>query len=161
MLTSVSRVGPLAQKVNPGLGRRCGHRCNSHARLARAPEGRSLYAPVPRQEETMFAAPRHPRRPLFAMAALLVLASLSTADDPPEPVFGLARVAVARQRTEQSKVLGFHDARRTFTEIPEEGALLVGFDVGVGKFFDIDSVYALRPVYRTAFGDVLGQEYGL
>jgi hypothetical protein len=45
--------------------------------------------------------------------------------------------------------------------VPGDGAVLVGFDVGIGKFGDIETVYALRAVYLTAQGEISGQDHGL
>jgi hypothetical protein len=60
----------------------------------------------------------------------------------------------------KSPILGFHVDKRLFTEIPPDGAVLVGFDCGIGKFFDIESVYALRPIYLTANGIKPSVEHG-
>jgi hypothetical protein len=96
--------------------------------------------------------------------ALLLPADLSAADGPANKsgaIFTAARAAVDAGRVERSKPLGFNISKVPFTEMPADGALLVGFDVGVGKFLDIETVYALRPVYQTAFGETSGQEHGL
>src|SRR5206468_3607755 len=72
-----------------------------------------------------------------------------------------ARAAVANGRIERSRPLGFHDSRTLFTELPSQGAILIGFDLGVGKFFNIETVYALRPVYLTAHGETQVRDHGL
>src|SRR5262245_29271720 len=87
---------------------------------------------------------------LAAAAFLLGTAGLVPADDPgwrPDPLLVAARAAAENNRLKQTRPLGCHDARRTFTELPAQGAVLIGFDIGVGKFLDIETVYALRPVY--------------
>src|SRR4029077_10735016 len=54
-----------------------------------------------------------------------------------------------------------HDANRPYSEIPAQGGLLIGFDLGVGKFFNIETVYALRPIYMTAHGETSIEDHGL
>src|SRR6266508_3433908 len=78
-----------------------------------------------------------------------------------EPIFAAAQSAVRDGHIERSRVLGFHDPKRVFTELPAQGAVLIGFDLGVGKFFNIETVYALRPVYRTAWGETSVRDHGL
>jgi hypothetical protein len=111
-------------------------------------------------------APRclHPLPPLAAAAALLLPAGLGAADGPANKtgtIFKAAEAAVDAGRVQRSKPLGFHNRGGLFTELPADGALLVGFDVGIGKFLDIETVYALRPIYQTAFGENSGKEHGL
>jgi hypothetical protein len=99
-----------------------------------------------------------------AVAALPLLAGLCPADGPANmagAIFTAARAAVDAGRVESSKPLGFHNKRGLFNELPADGAVLVGFDVGIGKFLDIETVYALRAVYMTANGETSGQEHGL
>jgi hypothetical protein len=47
-----------------------------------------------------------------------------------------------------------------FKDTAPEGALLVGFEIGLGKFFDRDMIRAARPIYRTGDKEVLGTQYG-
>lgn len=68
-------------------------------------------------------------------------------------IFEAARQAVTSFNIREGKVLGFHERQVKFDEVPAEGAVLIGLDVGVGKSGDIDSIYAIRPVYRTAKDD--------
>jgi hypothetical protein len=115
----------------------------------------------------------HPERPeprpasrlacLAAASLALLLTALAPADEPaagPDPLFVAARSAILNNRVEKSRILGCHNERRTFTELPPHGAVLVGFDVGVGRFMDIESVYALRPVYRTRWGERSYADHG-
>jgi len=90
--------------------------------------------------------------------AWLFLASCSSAE---ESIFSAARSAVSDGRVEKSKLLGFNNTRRSFTELPPDGAILIGFELGVGKFFDIETVYALRPIYLTEAGENSYQNRGL
>jgi hypothetical protein len=47
-----------------------------------------------------------------------------------------------------------------FADRAPEGGLLVGFEIGLGKFFDNDVVRAGRPVYRVGDKESLGKQYG-
>ncbi len=42
---------------------------------------------------------------------------------------------------------------------PEKG-LLIGFEIGLGQFLDVDVVTAIRPIYRADKKEVLGKQYG-
>jgi hypothetical protein len=101
----------------------------------------------------------------IAAACLFVfLHAPARADNPPDepnPIFAAAKAAVANGRIDKSKPLGFHDERKPYSELPDQGSLLIGFDLGIGKFFDIDVIYALRPLYLTPFGESSGDDHGL
>jgi hypothetical protein len=47
-----------------------------------------------------------------------------------------------------------------FQDEAPKGGVLIGFEVGLGKFVNSDVVRAIRPIYRTAQGDVPGKQYG-
>src|SRR5262249_44300836 len=47
-----------------------------------------------------------------------------------------------------------------FRDEAPEGAVVVGFDVGLSKFFNNDIVRMVRPIYRTARGEVAGRQRG-
>lgn len=48
-----------------------------------------------------------------------------------------------------------------FKDEPPEGSLLVGLELGMGKFFDKDVIKAVRPIYRDAKEkEVMGKQYG-
>jgi S1-C subfamily serine protease len=49
---------------------------------------------------------------------------------------------------------------REFRDGAPAGGLLVGLEVGLGKFFDNDVVKAVRPIYRTGEKESLGEQYG-
>jgi len=74
-------------------------------------------------------------------------------------MFSAIEQAVAKGETEKSKTLG--SGRQDFSELPRVGALLVGFDLGIGKFLDKDIVCALRPIYLTADGESYYHDFGL
>ncbi len=48
-----------------------------------------------------------------------------------------------------------------FTDVAPEGGVLVGFEVGLGKWATSDIICAIRPIFRTrSGGEVLGQQHG-
>ena len=95
-----------------------------------------------------------------ALGILFLLAGPAAAQEP-DSIFAAARSAIVANRVEKTKALGGNDPKRAFSELPARGAVLIGFDVGVGKFGKIETVYALRPLYLTAEGEESYQEYGL
>jgi hypothetical protein len=106
----------------------------------------------------------HPSVCLLSVVALFALGVCARAANPPDepnPIFAAAKAAVANGRIDKSKPLGFHDEKKPYSELPDQGAILIGFDLGVGKFFDIDVIYSLRPIYLTQFGESAGDEHGL
>jgi hypothetical protein len=48
-----------------------------------------------------------------------------------------------------------------FSDTPGGGAMLIGFEVGLGKFVRQTVVHSIRPIYRTAQGEVSGKQYGI
>ena len=46
-------------------------------------------------------------------------------------------------------------------EIPRRGAVLIGFDMTLGRFFNVEPIKSLRPVFLTSAGVVKGQVYGI
>jgi len=48
-----------------------------------------------------------------------------------------------------------------FSETRGDGAMLIGFQVGLGKFVRQTVVHSIRPIYRTSQGEVSGQLYGI
>src|SRR5262249_6930350 len=47
-----------------------------------------------------------------------------------------------------------------FKDQAPDGGVLIGFKVGLGKFFNNDIIAAIQPIYQTAKGEVLGKQYG-
>jgi hypothetical protein len=97
--------------------------------------------------------------------ALLVVSALPTRALEPGPaegtIYDAAARAVAKGWTHKTKMLGFGIVKTEFTEVPRDGAVLVGFDLGIGKFMNIDVIYAVRAVYRAANGEISVGEHGL
>ena len=46
-------------------------------------------------------------------------------------------------------------------EIPRRGAVLIGFEMTLGQFFDVEPIKSLRPIFLTSAGEVRGQIYGI
>jgi predicted Zn finger-like uncharacterized protein len=66
---------------------------------------------------------------------------------------------VQDKRLSDVDVRGFQ-TNRPFREAPALGAILIGFQVGLTKFIDNDVIDALRPIYLTRNGEVMGQWFG-
>jgi hypothetical protein len=101
---------------------------------------------------------------LAALATAVFLAGSLAAAEPdksPAPIFAAVKTAIAKGEIEQTELRGFTLTKDSFQELPREGALLIGFDLGVGKFLAIENIFALRAVYRTARGEVIYGEHGL
>jgi hypothetical protein len=74
--------------------------------------------------------------------------------------FGAIEAAVKARayRTKVPDVGAF--ANHPFQDVPVQGALLIGFEVGLGKFVNTDMIDHLRPIYLTAEGETRGPAYG-
>ena len=121
-----------------------------------------------------------PRRNSAASAArfLLALASASfvaavvlghagsarAASDPtkdPDNIFAAARSAVAKGQVQKTTLLGGNLDQNLFNDQPGDGAVLMGFEVGLGPFLNDETVYAIRPIYLTPNGESASEPYGL
>ncbi len=99
---------------------------------------------------------------LSLFGGLLLILPVSAADNPgkePRSLFAVARDAVAKGQFEETKMLGFK-VDTAFRDAPAEGAILVGFQIGLGNWMDDDIICSLRPLYLTERGDVFGKEFG-
>jgi hypothetical protein len=76
-------------------------------------------------------------------------------------IYAAAENAISRRLVDKTRMLGFGIEKAVFSELPPEGAILVGFDLGIGNFMDIETIYALRAVYRTEDGEASYGEHGL
>jgi hypothetical protein len=80
--------------------------------------------------------------------------------DRPASIYSAAREAVAGGQTTKSRMVGFTIVKDAFEDVPRDGAVLVGFDLGVGEFLDNDVIRSLRPIYRTARGEFVSKDFG-
>jgi hypothetical protein len=100
----------------------------------------------------------------LVLFAFFVLQIAARADDPvakPDPLYSAIDAAIAKGQILKTKMIGSGFNKSSFSETPRDGGLLVGFDVGLGKWLDTENIYALRPVYRTAKGEAAYGEHGL
>jgi hypothetical protein len=77
--------------------------------------------------------------------------------EPPRPaenIFTVIENAVRKGMTTKTQGLG--GGFRDFLEVPEEGALLTGLEVGIGKWNTQDVIHSLRPIYQSSRGRFLG-----
>jgi hypothetical protein len=95
----------------------------------------------------------------FLALGLVFLAPVSAADD--DKFMEAVQSAVSSRRTDRTRALGFMAEKPNFNDSLPQGGVLIGFECGVGSFGDIETVYALRPIYRTTRGVSGGQEHGL
>jgi hypothetical protein len=93
-------------------------------------------------------------------AGITLFAGALAGGETAKPVFPALRAAIARGQVERTAVAGFRLGKNPFEELPDEGALLVGFDVALSKFVNSETVCALRPVYLTADGQASYGEHG-
>ncbi|HLW65605.1 MAG TPA: hypothetical protein VKS79_09825 [Gemmataceae bacterium] len=99
-------------------------------------------------------ASQHPGWLTFALALLLPAGAV--ADDKPT-VFEQAKAAIARDDCDRTALEGFTPGNKDFSDLPKQGGVLIGFDLGVGAN---DVIFALRPIYLTAKGEVTGRDQG-
>jgi len=62
--------------------------------------------------------------------------------------------------TGRTRVLGGGFGRDPYTDVAPEGALLVGLEVGLGKFVNLDLVHSIRAVFRAGKKESLGTQHG-
>ena len=71
----------------------------------------------------------------------------------------LLRDAVRQRNYTKTKIIGFPFAPE-FEEIPPEGAVLIGFEVGLGKWGANDVIHSIRAIYRNDKGELFGEVHG-
>jgi serine/threonine protein kinase len=74
-------------------------------------------------------------------------------------LIGMLQSDVKSKNYSQTEVVGFPLAPE-FEEVPPEGALLIGFVVGLGNGFGKSHINSVQPIYLTEKGEILGQERG-
>ncbi|MCI0463777.1 MAG: hypothetical protein L0Z62_43130 [Gemmataceae bacterium] len=96
------------------------------------------------------------------MGILVLCAAVRAADRPakqPDSVFAAAAAAVANGQVEKSRMLGFSIVKSAFEHLPLQGAVLIGFELVLGKpHKDVEVIYSLRPIYQTATGEIIPSE---
>lgn len=77
---------------------------------------------------------------------------------PPETLARLQN-AVQNKNYAPTTMVGFpHHA--PFEDVAPQGGLLIGFEVGTGKFIQNEVIHSLRPIFWTEKGEVVGQTHG-
>jgi hypothetical protein len=94
--------------------------------------------------------------------ALVVRVQAAPQAGPTELLIDAARQALIDGRIEDSPLAGSATGTIPFREAPHQGALLIGFDVGVGKVQNkLEVITGIWPIYRTAEGDAQSRAYGM
>ena len=60
----------------------------------------------------------------------------------------------------RTRMVGGGFGKDLFEEAAPQGALLVGLEIGLGKFVNTDMVQAVRPIFRAGDKETLGQQQG-
>jgi hypothetical protein len=94
---------------------------------------------------------------LADLSAELTKAGAKSTSGPSLPLLTKAQAAVKNAKTNKIAAHGFGLAD-TWEDLPEQGGLLVGLDVGLTA--NGDSILALQPIYATQRGEVRGRAYG-
>src|SRR5207253_531808 len=115
-------------------------------------------------ESNLNSRHRLPKCHWWATAAALALVAPAPAGDDAStrynPIAAAAKAAIQDSRTIRSKVAGWARSEGAFEDLPAEGAVLVGFELGVGRFVGSEVIYAVRPLFWTVDGVVGGQQHG-
>jgi hypothetical protein len=74
-------------------------------------------------------------------------------------VQAVVRDAVQKKNYTKTTIVGFPFAAE-FTEVPPEGALLIGFEFGLGRWEPNDVIHSIRAIYLTEKGESLGEVHG-
>jgi hypothetical protein len=75
-------------------------------------------------------------------------------------VYSFVEEAVRDKRLADVDIRGFTLHKNTYRDVCEEGGVLIGFQVGLGKFTNNDIVKSLRPIYLTKKGEKFGNWQG-
>ncbi len=82
-----------------------------------------------------------------------------TPPDPPNPPV-TPEPKILKPGVRQTNPAGGAFAKNDYREYREDGAILVGFELGLGKAGTTDVISALRPIWLTATGEKVGIGYG-
>jgi S1-C subfamily serine protease len=75
-------------------------------------------------------------------------------------VFTFVEEAIRAKRLTDVDIRGFTLHQNTYRDIYEKGGLLIGFQVGLGKFANNDIVKSFRPIFLTKNGEKFGPWHG-
>lgn len=99
------------------------------------------------------------RGPLAIFVVVLPLVAVSAQEGEPG-LFATVKAGVASRQLDRSRQLGFTLGKKSYEEIPAEGAVLVGFEVGLGKQGKDEAVLALRALFVSATGEFRSADFG-
>ncbi|HTU18065.1 MAG TPA: trypsin-like peptidase domain-containing protein [Gemmataceae bacterium] len=75
-------------------------------------------------------------------------------------VFSFIEEAVREKRLADVDIRGFTLNKNIYRDVPDKGGILIGFQVGLGKFVNNDIVKSFRPIFQTKSGVKLGNWQG-
>ncbi len=75
-------------------------------------------------------------------------------------VFTFVEEAIREKRLTDVDIRGFTLHQNTYRDVYEKGGLLIGFQVGLGKFVNNDVVKSFRPIFLTKNGEKFGAWHG-
>jgi hypothetical protein len=75
-------------------------------------------------------------------------------------IYPFIKDAIAEKRVEDVQVTGFKLAKDTYRDLPPQGGILIGFELGLGSFATKPVINAFRPIYLTAKGEHRGEWHG-
>jgi WD40 repeat protein len=103
-------------------------------------------APAPKVNPTPVNPPKEPPQ------------VVKPADD--GTLFGAIETAIKGGTSVRTRLVGGGFGGADFVDVPEEGAILTGLEVGLGKFGPQDVIHSLRPIYQSKKGRILGALHG-
>jgi hypothetical protein len=95
------------------------------------------------------------------LAVLLIVAGLPAAGGAAEPTEPYTTIDAAVTANKLMWTKETDGGKGTFSERPKKPGVLIGFEVGLGRFVNIEVIYALRPIYLTPDGERTGAAHGL
>ncbi len=98
---------------------------------------------------------------LCRFAALLIVFILPAALIAAEPPDLYATIDAAVQANRLVQTRATDSGKDTFGETLKKPGVLIGFELGLGRFNKLEVIYALRPIYLNADGEWLGTAHGL
>jgi hypothetical protein len=97
-----------------------------------------------------------PRILAFAVTALLAVAA-----EPAGPtIHDAAKASIERKNVRKTEMVGFGIINSAYRDSRGDGSILIGFDVALGLAGDKPTVLAVRPVYSTPRGELVGNPAG-
>ena len=90
--------------------------------------------------------------------AVAVFAQCAAGAEP--TIHDFAKAAVERKEVRKTDMLGFGIVHTAYRDAPRDGAILIGFDVALSRWDDRSEIVALRPIYLTPRGEVVGSAAG-